>query len=114
VVVEAASVISSMYLMYNKASYGVDKPESVFLALCQGDGVVSSSTSSEAHHCTVDQTVVGGWRATLCCYQSFLKCGSKIPVSDWHCTKVNVVVRSRRAVDDDGAQDAIAVLCRKV
>jgi hypothetical protein len=63
---------------------------------------------------SIDQDVVWhwGWAALMLSFLVQSKRWSVVPISDWQCTKILVVICSSRAVDNDRTEYSITVLGR--
>lgn len=93
---------------------GVDEPEAVALAWRQADGGVLARARLGVHIGAVDEHVVAGWRAVALGVEDDLVGRLVVVVREHQGAQVDVIVEACGPVDLDGADDAVAVLRRKV
>lgn len=92
---------------------GVDETKTIFLVF--GDGrfaVLATSSTCSGNHLSVDEAIVRGRRgATVVgAIEGILEDSGMIPLRDWVCSKVLVIVLSGRPMNDDRTYDTIAIL----
>lgn len=91
---------------------GVDNAQTILLPLCDRHLIITAPGSIGTLHDPIDQSIVRDRRTHQAVQSTPVHCERRLvkPIRDGQHTEVLIVVGSCRTVDDDGADDTVAIL----